>query len=198
MTDDQRNERSHVGFRRPSAIPIGKPHDNNRDPFQHVNQLQFNLRAPYSINALATSFRKPQPLVIEKFPCGGPAENPGVPQSVRIPASPASSVSSDRLHLAVQLAKIDAKKLWLEQKEIQESEAMKERRGNDVKQNGSRKTKTTQVKGTKKLNQDVKGTDVDHMQYKVCIMATNSRERKLLKSLLSVNLISAETALYYS
>jgi hypothetical protein len=167
-------ERSHIGFRGPSSVPLGKHHDT--DPSQHINQLQFNLHAPYSINSLASNFQKPQPLLIEKFPVfppRGPTENPVARHSApSIPSSPASSVSSERLHFAVQLAKIDAKKLWKERKEQEESGNMED--GKETK-NDYRNVKTTQIKAAKKLTQDAKKLtqdakrpNVGYVQYKVC------------------------------
>ena len=161
------DERSHIGFRGPSSVPLGKRHDT--DPSQHINQLQFNLHAPYSINSLASNFQKPQPLLIEKFPVfplSGPPANPVAHHSApSIPSSPASSVSSERLHFAVQLAKIDAKKLWKERKEQEESGNMED--GKETKDD-LRNVKTTQIKGAKKLTQDAKRPNVGYVQYKVC------------------------------
>ena len=164
-------ERSHIGFRGPSSIPLGKHHDT--DPSQHMNQLQFNLHAPYSVHSLETNFQKPQPLVIEKFPVlppSGPTKHPVVHHDAPIPSSPASSVSSERLHFAVQLAKIDAKKLWRKQKELQESE---EEGREEVKQDDLRKMKATQVKSARKLTQNAKRTNVGYVQYKVPVCHTH-------------------------
>ena len=161
-------ERSHIGFRGPTSIPLGKHH--NTDPSQHVNQLQFNLHAPYSINSLASNFQKPQPLVIEKFPVL-PPEEPTRPLAVHhnrsIPSSPASSVSSERLHLAVQLAKIDAKKLLRERKQLEASENTDEQK--EAERNDLGKVKPTH--GSRKLPQNAGRPNIGHVEYKVCIIS---------------------------
>ena len=159
-----RVERSHVGFRGPSSVPLGKHHD---PPSQHINQLQFNLHAPYTINSLASNFQKPQPLVIERFPLSpprGPITNPVVRRDPPIPSSPASSVSSERMHLAMQFAKIDAKKLWKEQKELKESEDMEEEK-EKINGDNSRKMKTSQGKGVKKTTRDTRRPNVCDSQF---------------------------------
>ena len=161
-------ERSHVGFRGPSSIPLGKHCDT--DPSQHINQLQFNLHAPYSINSLASNFQKPRPLVIEKFPVFAP-EEPAKPLAIRhgasIPSSPASSVCSERLHFAVQLAKIDAKKLLRERKELEASDNVEEHVQKEAEKNDLGKVKTT--RSSQKPPQDAGRPNVGHVQYKVCM-----------------------------
>ena len=153
-----------IGVRGPSSIPLGKHHNTN--PSQHINQLQFNLHAPYSIHSLASNFQKPQPLTIEKFPVYPPSEAtayPKVHHGAQMSSSPTSSVSSERFHFAVQLAKLDAKKLWKEQKELKEMENEKD----EIKQNDLRKVKTSQVKATRKSNDGAKRHNVGYVQHKV-------------------------------
>ena len=156
-------ERSHIGFRGPSSVPLGKQHD----PSQHVNQLQFNLHAPYAISSLASNFQKPQPLVIEKFPKFAATPHPVERHCASMPSSPASSVCSERMHLAMQFAKIDAKKLWKEQKELEElgnvEEGIEKIRGSSLK-----KAKATQAKAVKKtITADTKRPNVGYVQHKV-------------------------------
>ena len=113
------DQRTHVGFHQPLPFPVKKSQKSipvgEDNHLQHVNQLQFNIHTPYSINSLASNFQKPQPLVIEKVPVKASTvtEVPSITpiHQVSLPSSPASSISSDRLHFAVQLAKMDAKKL---------------------------------------------------------------------------------------
>ena len=75
-----------------------------------MNQLQFNLGVPTTESQLTTRFRKPQPIVIEKI-----SEQSQTPRATRVypvhVASVSSSLSSDRLALAVHLAKKDVKKV---------------------------------------------------------------------------------------
>ena len=95
------------------------------DTFQpqppHFNtQLQFNLGVPPSPDSLATKFRKPHPIIIEKL--GSNAETEQQLSCVRkppvtfdtfpqtLPLSVDSSISSERLATAIRLAKRDVKK----------------------------------------------------------------------------------------
>lgn len=83
-----------------------------------INQLQFNLGIPRPTpEQLATRFRKPQPIVIEKI-SQTQTQQLVVPYShvttlSAFPVLPSvsSSLSSDRLALAVHLAKKDVKKV---------------------------------------------------------------------------------------
>lgn len=102
-------------FYGPSSVSLG----THQDPSALVNQLQFNLQTPYSIESMKSNFEKPKPVLIEKFP---PAPIHGYRSmspilSHGVPSSPLSSLSNGRLNFAVQLAKVDAKKLWKKQKE---------------------------------------------------------------------------------
>ena len=84
-----------------------------------INQLQFSLGIPRPTSEqLATRFRKPQPIVIEKISGQTQTQQLVVPYShVTTPSafpvlpSVSSSLSSDRLALAVHLAKKDVKKV---------------------------------------------------------------------------------------
>ena len=131
-------QRTHVGFRGPASFPVHKDLSSipsfgqSNEPSQYLNQLKFNINTPYSINSLASNFKKPQPLMIEKLPVGPSAAVPVIPNGEgvsSVPSSPASSISSDRLHFAVQLAKMDAKKL----KEHRETEKYNQRKQGDIR-----------------------------------------------------------------
>ncbi|XP_046840483.1 LOW QUALITY PROTEIN: protein moonraker-like [Xenia sp. Carnegie-2017] len=102
-------------FYGPSSVSLG----THQDPSALVNQLQFNLRTPYSIESMKSNFEKPKPVLIEKFPSapihGYRSMSPILSHGVT--SSPLSSLSNERLNFAVQLAKVDAKKLWKKQKE---------------------------------------------------------------------------------
>lgn len=83
-----------------------------------INQLQFNLGIPRNTTEqLTTRFRKPQPIVIEKLseqtetPRVVPFNHATTPCAYPIVSSVSSSLSSDRLALAVHLAKKDVKKV---------------------------------------------------------------------------------------
>ena len=79
-----------------------------------MNQLQFNLGVPTTESQLTTRFRKPQPIVIEKISeqSQTPHATPHIPSVYPVHvASVSSSLSSDRLALAVHLAKKDVKKV---------------------------------------------------------------------------------------
>ena len=83
-----------------------------------INQLQFNLGIPRNTTEqLTTRFRKPQPIVIEKLseqtqtPHAVPYNCVTTPSAYPIVSSVSSSLSSDRLALAVHLAKKDVKKV---------------------------------------------------------------------------------------
>ncbi len=73
-------------------------------------QLQFNLNTPSKRGNLQTTFQKPRPIVIEKLAPAKPPE-PGILQRPSSNNSVLSSLSSERLEFAMQLAKRDVKKL---------------------------------------------------------------------------------------
>ena len=76
---------------------------------KYTNQLQFNLKAAPRAFNLETHFQKPEPIVIEKLqPTKSSINGQSYPISL---TRNSSSLSSDRLELAVQLAKRDVKKL---------------------------------------------------------------------------------------
>ena len=76
---------------------------------QYTNQLQFNLEAAPRAFNLETNFKKPKPIVIEKLhPERSTYDKNTYPISL---ARSSSSLSSDRLELAMQLAKRDVRKL---------------------------------------------------------------------------------------
>ena len=83
-----------------------------------INQLQFNLGVPTTTaQPLTTRFRKPQPIVIEKIseqtqtPHAAHHNFVSTPNVYPVMPSVSSSLSSDRLALAVHLAKKDVKKV---------------------------------------------------------------------------------------
>lgn len=83
-----------------------------------INQLQFNLGVPTTTaQPLTTRFRKPQPIVIEKIseqtqsPHAACHNHIATPNVYPVMPSVSSSLSSDRLALAVHLAKKDVKKV---------------------------------------------------------------------------------------
>lgn len=92
-------------------IPQGGPASHQ------MNQLQFNLRTPASTDQYTTRFRKPQPIVIEKINQQSqmlhlaPSSHVSTPVVYPVTSSVSSSLMSDRLALAVHLAKKDVKKL---------------------------------------------------------------------------------------
>ena len=73
-----------------------------------TNQLQFNLHAAPQAYNLQTTFTKPRPIIIEKLLPASQESKPTVHKDDR---SLVSSLSSERLDLAMQLAKRDVKKL---------------------------------------------------------------------------------------
>ena len=84
-----------------SANPVGK----------YMNQLQFNLEAAPKAFNLETHFEKPKPILIEKLD-PVKTETTGIGRNYPISLTrSSSSLSSDCLDLAVQLAKRDVKKL---------------------------------------------------------------------------------------
>ena len=91
------------------GLPYKLPDSN------YGTQLQFNLLSPQKASNLETNFHKPRPIVIEKLAPAISAFAPftrargglqGAPNSL-----PLTSLSSERLAFAVQLAKQDVKKL---------------------------------------------------------------------------------------
>ena len=84
-----------------SAIPVEK----------HMNQLQFNLRTVPKAFSLETNFQKPKPIVIEKLQPMKAKDNDNERHGRVSLIRSSSSLSSDRLELAMQLAKRDVKKL---------------------------------------------------------------------------------------
>lgn len=78
---------------------------------KYKNQLQFNLKTPTKASNLVTMFKEPKPIIIEKLiPT---KENIAVYDRKNYPdlVRSSSSLSSERLELAMQLAKMDVKKL---------------------------------------------------------------------------------------
>ncbi|XP_068750327.1 protein moonraker-like isoform X2 [Montipora capricornis] len=84
-----------------------------------MNQLHFNLgKSGTTVEQLTTRFRKPQPIVIERIsektetPFNSvPFSHTTLPSAYPVLPSVSSSLSSDRLALAVHLAKKDVKKV---------------------------------------------------------------------------------------
>ena len=90
----------------PDEYHVPQGHTGQATAAYHNNQLQFNLGIPPSSGNLNTKFRKPRPIIIEKLT----APSDGVVTSDRGNLSVSSSVSSDRLALAVRLARRDVRK----------------------------------------------------------------------------------------
>ena len=128
MTTDLLQQQTQVGFNFPGSgylppgfiptvhVPQRSMEVGKRGQAAHqMNQLQFNLAAPPSPEKLVTTFRRPQPIVIEKI--NEQSEAQKLPTSTTTPIffpvalSVSSSMSSDRLALAVHLAKKDLKKV---------------------------------------------------------------------------------------
>lgn len=123
MTTDVLWKPTQVGFNFPGlSQPVTVPQRSmpmpHGGPSSHqMNQLQFNLGMPTSTEQFTTRFRKPQPIIIEKI-----SEQTQTPHLVThsrvttpvvypVASSVSSSLTSDRLALAVHLAKKDVKKV---------------------------------------------------------------------------------------
>ena len=110
---------SQVGFNFPSLNqPVSVPQrvmaaPNSGSASHKMNQLQFNLGVPTSADQFTTRFRKPQPIVIEKLGDQNQTPQRRVTTPVVYPVVPSvsSSITSDRLALAVHLAKKDVRKV---------------------------------------------------------------------------------------
>ncbi|KAL9981108.1 hypothetical protein ACROYT_G009771 [Oculina patagonica] len=106
------------GLSQPVTVPqrsIPIPHGG---PASHqMNQLQFKLGKPTSTEQFTTRFRKPQPIIIEKISEQTqtshivPNNHVTTPVAYPVMSSVSSSLTSDRLALAVHLAKKDVKKV---------------------------------------------------------------------------------------
>ncbi|RMX37774.1 hypothetical protein pdam_00006556, partial [Pocillopora damicornis] len=114
---------SQVGFNFPSLNqPVSVPQrvmaaPNSGSATHKMNQLQFNLGVPTTADQFTTRFRKPQPIVIEKLgdqnqtPQLLPQRHATTPVVYPVVPSVSSSITSDRLALAVHLAKKDVRKV---------------------------------------------------------------------------------------
>ena len=110
---------SQVGFNFPSLNqPVSVPQrvmaaPNSGSATHKINQLQFNLGVPTTADQFTTRFRKPQPIVIEKLGDQNQTPQRRVTTPVVYPVVPSvsSSITSDRLALAVHLAKKDVRKV---------------------------------------------------------------------------------------
>jgi len=96
----------HLPMTQPGAIPL------------QMNQLKFNLgNKKMTAEQLTSRFRKPQPIVIERISetqpsdISAPYSHATLPASYPVLPSVSSSLSSERLALAVHLAKKDVKKV---------------------------------------------------------------------------------------
>lgn len=96
----------HLPMTQPGAIPL------------QMNQLKFNLgNTKMTAEQLTSRFRKPQPIVIERISetqpsdISAPYSHATLPASYPVLPSVSSSLSSERLALAVHLAKKDVKKV---------------------------------------------------------------------------------------
>ncbi|XP_015761719.1 PREDICTED: protein moonraker-like isoform X4 [Acropora digitifera] len=96
----------HLPMTPPGAIPL------------QMNQLKFNLgNTKMTAEQLTSRFRKPQPIVIERISetqpsdISAPYSHATLPASYPVLPSVSSSLSSERLALAVHLAKKDVKKV---------------------------------------------------------------------------------------
>ena len=119
MSADVLRKPSQVGFNFPSLNqPVSLPQrvmaaPNSGSASHKMNQLQFNLGVPTSADQFTTRFRKPQPIVIEKLGDQNQTPQRRVTTPVVYPVVPSvsSSITSDRLALAVHLAKKDVRKV---------------------------------------------------------------------------------------
>ena len=96
----------HLPMTQPGAIPL------------QMNQLKFNLgNTKMTAEQLTSRFRKPQPIVIERISetqpsdISAPYSHATLPASYPVLPSVSSSLSGERLALAVHLAKKDVKKV---------------------------------------------------------------------------------------
>lgn len=104
----------------PSRFDTFQSQPTHIAPSHYNTQLQFNLGVPSSPDNLATKFRKPHPIIIEKLNSNTGTEQPvsrGRRHPVSLetfpqgfPLSADSSVSSEKLASAIQLAKRDIRK----------------------------------------------------------------------------------------
>lgn len=123
MSADVLRKPSQVGFNFPSLNqPVSVPQrvmaaPNSGSATHKMNQLQFNLRVPTTADQFTTRFRKPQLIVIEKLgdqnqtPQLLPQRRVTTPVVYPVVPSVSSSITSDRLALAVHLAKKDVRKV---------------------------------------------------------------------------------------
>ncbi|KAK3736321.1 hypothetical protein QZH41_020786 [Actinostola sp. cb2023] len=123
MATDSLWQRTQLGFlpRQPtgSSLPAEHPFPQgmaSTAPSQLSSQLQFNMGVPLLPEDMSTHFRKPRPIVIEKLEA--PKQDSvsttfisRIPENY--PVSVNSSLSSDRLAFAVNLAKRDIKRAKL-------------------------------------------------------------------------------------
>jgi len=108
-------QRTQIGFR-PCRTSHQQEMASTLPAPQLSSQLQFNMNIPVSTENMATHFRKPQPIIIEKLE--GPKQDANKTFVSRIPENyplniNGSILSSDRLAFAVNLAKRDIKRAKL-------------------------------------------------------------------------------------
>ena len=142
-----------------------------------INQLQFNLGAPNSTaEQLTTRFRKPQPIVIEKIgeqtqmPHAVPSRHVTTPSVYPIMSSVSSSLSSDRLALAVHLAKKDIKKvkeLGTENVLVSQDEESKNRHLTPSAKGKGPPGKKVRGKSSKSKSQDAQSQDTVTLRERV-------------------------------
>ncbi|XP_048582172.1 protein moonraker [Nematostella vectensis] len=157
-----------------------------------TNQLQFNIGAPSSPENLATRIRKPKPIVIEKL---GVQENENklhqtfVSRSIegQFPFSANSSVSSERLAFAINLARRDIKKARFNPAEIVWAQ--------EVLGRPSDKSEKTQGKGKGKAKK-TKQTDPsnDGMSLRERVQKTLRKHEKEKQGLQEVHFFSGREA----
>lgn len=111
MATDNLWQRTQIGFL-PRPTAERQEMASTLAPSQLSSQLQFNMGIPALTGNMATHFRKPQPIVIEKLQ--GPKQDANKTFISRIPENyplaNTSALSSDRLSFAVNLAKRDIKR----------------------------------------------------------------------------------------
>lgn len=114
MSTDTLWQRTQIGFV-PCKTSQRLEMTSTLAPSQLSSQLQFNMGIPVTTENMATQFRKPRPIVIEKLE--GPKQDANKTFISRVPENypltNSSTLSSDRLAFAVNLAKRDIKRVKL-------------------------------------------------------------------------------------
>ncbi|XP_074637070.1 protein moonraker-like isoform X2 [Acropora palmata] len=143
----------HLPMTQPGAIPL------------QMNQLKFNLgNKKMTAEQLTSRFRKPQPIVIERISetqpsdISAPYSHATLPASYPVLPSVSSSLSSERLALAVHLAKKDVKKVkevGAENVLVSPDDAIQHRNVKTLTKGKGSLTKKLKGKSLKSKSQDV-------------------------------------------